>query len=84
MEKFNKLVGQGYQAAERVSVDSLYAPTALDSFRRLSAPRQRFVEPFDRMSVDNALRNVARTSRRDVVHLASLCRPPNYAERVQG
>jgi hypothetical protein len=67
-----------------VSLDRWHVPSALDSLRWLPVPRQQLVEPIDRMSVDHPLEHVMQISvGLDVIHLAGLCRPANYAEQAR-
>ncbi|MCW2122634.1 hypothetical protein M2226_001378 [Bradyrhizobium elkanii] len=53
----------------------------LDRMLSIPSPRQQFVEAVDRVSIDHSLQHVTQVYvRLDVVELAGLCRPPNYAE----
>jgi hypothetical protein len=54
--------------------------SALDRLSRFPCPRQQFIEAVDRVSVDHAREHVLEIGvGLDVVKLAGLCRPPNYA-----
>jgi len=58
--------------------------SALDSISLFPGPRQQFIEAVDRVPVGHAGQHIVQISVGfDVVKLAGLCRPPNYAERVR-
>jgi len=55
--------------------------SGLDRISGFPRPRQQFVEAVDRVSVDHVGEHVMQIRvGLDVVKLAGLCRPPNYAE----
>jgi hypothetical protein len=56
--------------------------SAIDMKLGFPRPRQQFVEMVYGISVDHAREHIAQVGvGLDVIQLAGLCRPPNYAER---